>query len=69
MPGFEKPGKRCKIYLQVMGIENIGVQGEPLGEDSVNIIQSVRDLFPSEELDINVDGSVNDATYQLFKNT
>ena len=51
-----------------MGIENIGVQGEPLGEDSVNIIQSVRDLFPSEELDINVDGSVNDATYQLFKN-
>lgn len=59
---------QSKIYLQVMGIENIGVQGEPLGEDSVNIIQSVRDLFPSEELDINVDGSVNDATYQLFKN-
>ena len=59
---------QSKIYLQVMGIENIGVQGEPLGEDSVNIIQSVRDLLPSEELDINVDGSVNDATYQLFKN-
>ncbi len=59
---------QSKIYLQVMGIQNIGHQGEPFSEDSVHIIQSVRDLFPNEELQINVDGSVNEATYKLFKN-
>lgn len=60
---------QSKIYLQVMGIENIGRQGEPLSQDSISIIQSVRDLFPSEELEINVDGAVNEATYKLFTNT
>ena len=59
---------QSKIYLQVMGIENIGVQGEPFSQDSVNLIQGIRDLFPNEELDINVDGSVNEATYKLFTN-
>jgi pentose-5-phosphate-3-epimerase len=59
---------QSKIYLQVMGIENIGRQGEPFAPDSVNLIQSVRDLFPTEELEINIDGAVNEATYKLFAN-
>lgn len=59
---------QSKIYLQVMGIENTGRQGEPFSEDSVNLIQAIRDLFPSEELEINVDGAVNETTYKLFAN-
>ncbi len=59
---------QSKIYLQIMGIENIGMQGEPFAENSVNIIQSVRDLFSSEELEIHIDGAVNKMTYKLFAN-
>lgn len=59
---------QSKIYLQVMGIENIGRQGEPFSQDSVNLIQEVRDLFPNEELDINIDGAVNEDTFKLFIN-
>lgn len=59
---------KSKIYLQVMGIENIGRQGEPFSEDSIGIIKEIRDLFPNEELEINVDGAVNQVTYKLFIN-
>jgi pentose-5-phosphate-3-epimerase len=59
---------KSQIYLQVMGIENIGHQGEPFSKDSIAIIQTVRDLFPNEELEINVDGAVNETTYKLFEN-
>ncbi|MDQ1282155.1 MAG: ribulose-phosphate 3-epimerase [Patescibacteria group bacterium] len=59
---------KSKLYLQVIGIENIGRQGEPFSKDSVSIIQTVRDLFPNEELEINVDGAVNEVTYKLFEN-
>lgn len=67
--GSSKSGfTQSKIYLQVMGIENIGVQGEPFSQDCVLLIQAVRDLFPAEELEISVDGAVNDTTYKLLIN-
>lgn len=56
------------IYLQIMGIENIGRQGEPFSEDSINLIQEVRELFTNEELSINIDGSVNQNTYKILEN-
>lgn len=57
-----------KLYVQVMGIEDIGKQGSPFVIDSVAIVQSIRDLFTEEELAINVDGSINEQTFKLFKN-
>lgn len=59
---------QSKLYLQVMGIENIGSQGESFSTNSISIIQMARDLFPTQELEISVDGSVNGMTYKLFEN-
>ncbi len=55
------------FYLQVMGIENIGRQGEPFAKESISVIQAARDLFPEEELKISVDGAVNENTFSIYK--
>ncbi|MFA7315727.1 MAG: hypothetical protein WC059_02920 [Candidatus Paceibacterota bacterium] len=47
-------------FVQCMGIEHIGVQGEPFDERVLSQIKSLRTLYP--ELIISVDGSVNEET-------
>jgi len=47
-------------YVQCMGIEKIGFQGEPFDERALEQIKSLRAKYP--ELKISVDGSVNENT-------
>lgn len=47
-------------FVQVMGIKNIGVQGEPFDEDTLDTVAQLRALEPSME--IAVDGAVNKQT-------
>lgn len=44
-------------FIQVMGIANIGYQGEPFQESSLDIIDSLRSKYP--DLVISVDGGVS----------
>lgn len=44
-------------YVQVMGIAEVGKQGQPFAEESLTLIAAIRELFPEKE--IAVDGSVN----------
>ncbi|NCU28143.1 MAG: hypothetical protein EOM85_00500 [Candidatus Moranbacteria bacterium] len=47
-------------FVQCMGIENIGHQGEPFDERVLTQISSIHSKYP--ELKISVDGSVNEET-------
>jgi ribulose-phosphate 3-epimerase len=47
-------------FVQCMGIEHIGHQGEPFDERALEQISTLRKLYP--ELIISVDGSVNEDT-------
>jgi len=47
-------------YVQVMGIAQVGVQGQPFDERALDLIASIRDNFPNK--DIAVDGAVNAQT-------
>jgi ribulose-phosphate 3-epimerase len=47
-------------FVQCMGIENIGFQGEPFDEKVLTQIKNLRVKYP--ELKISVDGSVNEET-------
>jgi ribulose-phosphate 3-epimerase len=47
-------------FVQCMGIEHIGSQGQPFDERVLKQIRELRKLYP--ELIISVDGSVNEAT-------
>lgn len=47
-------------FIQVMGIKNIGTQGEPFDERTLHTIRLLRNLYPS--LEIAVDGAVNEST-------
>ena len=47
-------------FVQVMGIEHIGFQGEPFDEKALTKIKELKDEYP--ELTISVDGSVNENT-------
>ena len=47
-------------YVQVMGIETIGVQGQPFSERTFEYIKRLKQEFPN--LPISVDGSVNETT-------
>ena len=47
-------------FVQCMGIEHIGKQGEPFDERSLGQIKALREKYP--ELIISVDGSVNENT-------
>jgi len=51
-------------FVQCMGIEHIGFQGEPFDERVLNQILNLRSLYP--ELIISVDGSVNEITAPLL---
>jgi pentose-5-phosphate-3-epimerase len=53
-------------FVQVMGIEHIGVQGRPFDERTLGTISSLRALYPS--LEIAVDGAVNVDTIMRLKN-
>ncbi len=47
-------------YVQVMGIEKIGFQGQPFDERAVHLVRGMREKFPG--LTIQVDGGVNEET-------
>jgi ribulose-phosphate 3-epimerase len=47
-------------FVQCMGIANIGYQGEPFDERVIGRVQTLKIKFP--DLDISVDGSVNEDT-------
>ncbi len=51
-------------FVQCMGIEHIGHQGEPFDPRSLDQIKELRKLYP--ELIISVDGSVNETTAPLL---
>jgi len=51
-------------FIQCMGIENIGFQGEPFDEKVLNQIKEIRAKYP--EIKISVDGSVNENTAPLL---
>lgn len=51
-------------FVQCMGIENIGHQGQPFDERVLEQIRSVRKLAP--HLPVSVDGSVNHATAHIL---
>jgi len=52
-------------YVQCMGIDHIGRQGETFNEDVCHLIQSIRQHYP--KLTIAVDGGVSDKTSQKIK--
>jgi len=52
-------------YVQCMGIEEIGKQGEPFAEKVCDLIQMIANTH--HELTIAVDGGVSDATAQRIK--
>ncbi len=47
-------------FVQVMGIEHIGVQGQPFDERTIGTLESLRAAYP--DLEIAVDGAVNEET-------
>lgn len=53
-------------YVQVMGIEAVGQQGQPFDERTIATIQAIRTKWP--ELEIAVDGAVNTETIGVLKN-
>lgn len=53
-------------YVQVMGIETIGVQSQPFYAPVLELIQTLKTRFPT--LPISVDGSVNKDTIAMLSN-
>jgi len=53
------------IFIQVMGIRNIGAQGEDFDEECLNRIKIIKQNFPN--IFVQVDGSVNDRTIKKIK--
>lgn len=51
-------------FIQCMGIENIGYQGEPFDERVLEQVKNIHAKYP--EIKISVDGSVNEETAQLL---
>lgn len=51
-------------FFQVMGIDDIGAQGQPLSERALDNVASLRARYP--KMPISVDGSVNTETAQQF---
>lgn len=49
-------------YVQVMGIEHIGRQGQPFDKRALNLLERLRARYPS--LALQVDGAVNKETIQ-----
>lgn len=59
-----EPFINCIDFLQCMGIERIGFQGEPFDERVLEQIKNLKAKYP--ELKISVDGSVNENTAPLM---
>jgi len=59
-----EPFINCVDFIQCMGIEKIGFQGEPFDERVLNQIKNLKLKYP--EIKINVDGSVNENTAPLL---
>lgn len=55
-----KPYLKIADYVQVMGIDKIGAQGQPLDDRGLSRVQLIRNDFP--RLPISFDGSVNSST-------
>ena len=54
----EMKGYQEKLSVQVMGIENIGEQGQNFDERCIEIVKSLRENFNKEELSIQIDGAM-----------
>ncbi|MEI6353057.1 MAG: hypothetical protein WCO35_03950 [Candidatus Nomurabacteria bacterium] len=67
--GFLKEvrGYQEKIFVQVMGIENIGKQGQDFDMRSLEVIKFLRENFDHNELFIQVDGSMDVDHVKLVK--
>jgi ribulose-phosphate 3-epimerase len=52
-------------YVQLMGIRNIGSQGQPFDTEVLTRIARIRALYP--DMVISIDGSVNEATLPLLR--
>ena len=52
-------------YVQLMGIKDIGVQGQPFDERVLTRIKEIKAAHPS--LEVSIDGSVNETTLPLLK--
>ncbi len=52
-------------YVQLMGIKEIGAQGQPFDEEALMRIDQVRALIPTHF--VSIDGSVNSTTIPLIK--
>jgi ribose 5-phosphate isomerase B len=52
-------------FVQVMGIKEVGAQGQPFDERTFETIRMLRAKYPS--LEISVDGGVNEATIQKLR--
>lgn len=52
-------------FVQVMGIREIGKQGEPFDERTLDTVKRLRGMYP--DLEIAIDGSVNATTLPLLK--
>ena len=59
-----EPFINCIDFVQCMGIEKIGFQGEPFDERVLEQIKNLRVKYP--ELKISIDGSVNENTAPLL---
>lgn len=53
-------------YIQVMGIAEIGTQGQPFDSTVIERIKAIQNLYPA--MPISIDGSVNLETLQYLKN-
>jgi len=58
------PFINCIDFIQCMGIENIGFQGEPFDDRVIDQIKNIKEKYP--EIKISVDGSVNEETAPLL---
>ncbi len=55
-----KPYVAYTDYIQVMGIEEIGSQGQPFSARTLDKVETLKNLYPN--LPVSVDGSVNKET-------
>jgi ribulose-phosphate 3-epimerase len=51
-------------YVQIMGISEVGAQGQPFDERALDVIVALREVFPDKE--IAVDGAVNAETIPVL---
>jgi pentose-5-phosphate-3-epimerase len=57
---------KCR-KVQIMGIKEIGNQGEPFNSDVIGYIQTLKEKYPG--IEIQVDGSVNTETIGILEST